>query len=270
MPGFVPDRNVRAVTAMSVSCTAMDAEFDTLATWTAQVAADLTPADRIPAGCRGSGNPGAMHWLLDHLQPQPGQTFLDAGAGIGGPAAFAAAETGVRPLLTEPQPGACRAARSLFDLPALRANSRLPIATGAIAGGWSLGVLSTMQDQPQFLAEIRRVLRPQARFGLIVYCAAHPGPLRQPPPEGNNFPTERALGALLEHASLRVLTSGWIEHFAALPAGWADATHTVQAELEHRHRNDPRWQRAEEQSSRMGALLTTGEVRGQLLVVQPA
>ncbi|MDQ2851003.1 MAG: SAM-dependent methyltransferase, partial [Actinomycetota bacterium] len=76
MPGFVPDRNVRAVTAMSVSCTAMDAEFDTFASWTGGVAGDLAPADRIPAGCRGSGNPGAMHWLLDHLQPQPGQTFL--------------------------------------------------------------------------------------------------------------------------------------------------------------------------------------------------
>ncbi len=262
--------NVQAATAMSESSTAMDAEFDTLASWTAQVAADLAPSDRIPAGCRGSGNPGAMHWLLDHLQPQPGQTFLDAGAGVGGPAAFAAAESGVRPVLTDPQPGACAAARSLFDLPALRADDRLPIATGAIAAGWSLGVLCTMENQPQFLAEIRRVLRPQARFGLIVYCAAHPGPLRLPPPEGNNFPTDRTLEILLEHASLRVLTSGWIDHFAALPAGWADATETVQAELERRHSNDPRWQRAEEQSALMGALLTTGEVRGRLLVVQPA
>lgn len=248
----------------------MDAEFDTVAAWTAAVAADLDPADRIPAGCRGSGSPGAMHWLLDHLRPEPNQPFLDCGAGVGGPAAFAARETGVRPLLTDPQAGACRAARSLFHLPALQTDSRLPIAPGAIGIGWSLGVLCTVEDQPAFLAEIRRVLQPEARFGLIVYCAAHPGDLRLEPPEGNSFPTIQALDDLLEQASLRVLTSGWTDHFAELPTDWEAAMAMVQAELERRHGDDPRWQRAEEQSSRMGSLLAAGEVRGRMLVLQPA
>lgn len=255
---------------MSDSPDPMEAEFDTVAAWTAAVAADLDPADRIPAGCRGSGSPGAMHWLLDHLRPEPGQAFLDCGAGVGGPAAFAARETGVRPVLTDPESGACRAARSLFDLPALQADSRLPIATGAIGTGWSLGVLCTVDDQPAFLAEIRRVLEPEARFGLIVYCAAHPGDLPVEPPEGNSFPTVQALDDLLERASLRVLTSGWTDHFAALPADWEDAMATVQAELERCHGGDARWQTAEEQSSRMGSLLAAGEVRGRLLVLQPA
>ena len=35
----------------------MSAEFDTVADWTARVALDLGPDYRIPAGCRGSGNP---------------------------------------------------------------------------------------------------------------------------------------------------------------------------------------------------------------------
>ncbi|GAC1345900.1 MAG: hypothetical protein NVSMB29_20240 [Candidatus Dormibacteria bacterium] len=56
-----------------------------------------------------------MRWLLDRLQLEPGQTFLDVGAGVGGPAAFARRERGVRPLLTDPELGACRAARSLFN-----------------------------------------------------------------------------------------------------------------------------------------------------------
>jgi hypothetical protein len=43
---------------------------------------------------------------------------------------------------------------------------------------------------------------------------------------------------------------------------------TVQAELERRHGEDPRWQTAEVQSSRMGSLLAAGEVRGRLLVLQ--
>lgn len=248
----------------------MDAEFDTVAAWTADVLAGLGPAYRIPAGCRGSGSPGALHWLLDHLRPKPDDVFLDCGAGVGGPAAFAARETGVRPVLTDPEPGACRAARSLFGLPALQAGSQLPIATGVIPVGWSLGVLCTVDDQPTYLAEIRRVLRPQARFGLIVYCAAHSGDFCLEPPEGNTFPTAEALDELLDRASLRVLTSGRTDHFAALPADWENAMATVQAELERLHGDDSRWQKAEVQSQRMGSLLAAGEVHGRLMVLQPA
>ena len=255
---------------MSNSPDSMNAEFDTVAVWTADVVAGLDPAYRIPAGCRGSGSPGALHWLLDHLRPEPDQTFLDCGAGVGGPAAFAARETGVRPLLTDPEPGACRAARSLFGLPALQAGSQLPIATGAIGVGWSLGVLCTVDDQPAYLAEIRRVLRPEARFGLIVYCAARPGNLRLEPPEGNTFPTVEALDGLLDRAALRVLTSGWTDHFAALPADWEGAMATAHAELDRRHGDDRRWQTAQEQSDRMGSLLAAGEVRGRMLVLRPA
>ncbi len=41
---------------------AMEAEFDTVAEWTAQVAIDLGPEYFIPAGCRGSGQPAALDW----------------------------------------------------------------------------------------------------------------------------------------------------------------------------------------------------------------
>jgi SAM-dependent methyltransferase len=248
---------------------AMDDEFDTVAAWTADVLAGLDQAVRIPAACRGSGSPGALHWLLDRLRPEPGQLFLDCGAGIGGPAAFAREEAGVRPLLTDPESGACRAARSLFGLPAVQADSRLPLATGSIESGWSLGVLCTVDDQPLFLSEVCRVLRPEARFGFVVYCATHQGDLALTTPEGNDFPTLGALDELLERASLHVLDSGWTDHFAAFPPHWEEAVELVQEELEQRHGGDPRWRSAEEQSGRMGALLEAGEVRGRLLVVEP-
>ena len=255
---------------MTDSTDSMDAEFDTLAAWTAEVAAELDPAYRIPAGCRGSSSPGALHWFLEHLHPEPGQIFLDCGAGVGGPAAFAQREAGVRPVLTDPEAGACRAARFLFGLPAVRAGSRLPIATAAIHAGWSLGVLCTVDDQAAFLGELRRILRPDARFGLIVYCAAHPDRLEHEAPEGNRFPTVEALGGLLAGASMQVRSSGWMDDFAALPGAWDEATAAVQNELKHRHGTDPRWLTAEEQSARMGSLLASGEIRGQLLVVSAA
>ena len=52
---------------------AMEAEFDTVAEWTARVAADLGPDYYIPAACRGSGNPSSLDWLLVvPAAPRPG------------------------------------------------------------------------------------------------------------------------------------------------------------------------------------------------------
>ena len=247
----------------------MAAEFDTVAEWTAEVAVDLGPTYAIPAGCRGSGSPGVLHWFLDRLSPAPGRTFLDCGAGVGGPAAFAARETGVTPVLTDPEAGACRAARSLFGLPTLRAATSLPVATGSIGTGWSLGVLCTVSDQAAYLAELRRVLRPGARFGLLVYAASHPGRLRHESPDGNTFPTDDALADLLDGALLRVDTSGRTDEFAAVSPLWQRAVADVQAELASRHGQDPRWQAAERQSERMRRLLDADEVVGRLLVLVP-
>lgn len=254
---------------MSEDKDSMAAEFDTVAEWAAEVAADLDPADRIPAGCRGSGTPGVLRWFLNHLAAPPGRTFLDCGAGVGGPAAFAAQEAGVAPVLTDPETGACRAARSLFGLPVAQAGSRLPIASGAIRSGWSLGVLCTVDDQPGWLAELRRVLHPDARFGLLVYAASHDGELAHPGPEGNRFPTRGALTDLLDAASLRVGVSSRTDDFAATTPAWERAVAVVEHELRRRHGEDPRWRAAEEQSARMVRLLGAGEVIGVSLVVLP-
>ena len=108
----------------------MDAEFDTVAEWTAEVAESLGPEYRIPAACRGSGRPSALDWLLAGLAPRPGDLMIDIGAGLGGPSAYAAERTGVRPVLVEPEPDACRAAARLFGAPVVRADATaLPFAT---------------------------------------------------------------------------------------------------------------------------------------------
>ncbi len=243
----------------------MRAEFDTVAAWTADAALALGPDYFLPAGCRGSGSPGALRWLLDRLDVGPGDRLLDAGAGVGGPAAFAARESGVRPLLSEPEAGACQAARRLFDLPVVQAASELPFADASVDVAWSLGVLCTVPDQPHFLAELHRVLRPGGRLGLLVFVASGPLPEQ---PVGNDFPTRPRLDALLAGAGLRVRDSASAAEFPGVPAGWEDQAGAVEAELERRHGDDEAWRVAGEQSAVIGRLLASGDLVGTLVVAE--
>ncbi|HEY7879866.1 MAG TPA: methyltransferase domain-containing protein, partial [Streptosporangiaceae bacterium] len=186
---------------------AMEAEFDTVAEWTAEVAVGLGPEYLVPAACRGSGKPAALDWLLAGLRAGPGDLLVDVGAGLGGPAAYAADRAGVRPVLVEPEPDACRAAARLFGAPVIQGDATaLPIADGAVSLAWSLGVLCTApsrEAQLAMLLEMRRVVRPGGRIGLLVYLAVTAE--LDDPPQGNHFPTSTDLHMLLRRAGLEVL-----------------------------------------------------------------
>ncbi len=244
----------------------LKAEFDTVAAWTAEVAVYLGADHYVPAGCRGSGSPGALRWLLQHLDVQRDRAMLDCGAGVGGPAAFAVAEVGITPVLTEPEVGACRAARRLFGLPVVQAGSDLPFAAESFDVVWSLGVLCTVTDQPRLLTELRRVLRPGGRLGLLVFVAARP---LSEPPVGNNFPTPSGLADLLAGAGLRTTKTAGTAEFAGSPPLWREHADAVETELERRYGDHPDWQTAAEQSGRIGALLNSGDLVGTLLVARP-
>lgn len=241
----------------------MKAEFDTVAGWTADVALDLGPEFHLPAGCRGSGSPGALRWLIDRLELTAADTMVDVGAGVGGPAAFAGAEVGVHPVLSEPEAGACRAAQRLFGLPVVQAASELPFASASFDVAWSLGVLCTVPDQPLLLRELHRVLRPGGRLGLLVFVARAPLPEQ---PVGNDFPTEERLRHLLADAGLVVENSASAADFAGLPLNWRERADAVDAELERRHGAEGAWQTAEQQSAVIGRLLSAGDLAGTLLV----
>ena len=151
---------------------AMSAEFDTIAQWTAQAAIDLGPSHYIPAACRGSGSPAALDWLVEQMGLAAGTTLLDCGAGVGGPSAYAEEQRSVRPVLIEPEAGACHAARRLFGHPVVQAGgSAIPVADETFSAAWSLGVLCTMRAQTTLLAELRRVVEPHGRIGLLVLVA---------------------------------------------------------------------------------------------------
>lgn len=247
----------------------MEAEFDTVAEWTAQMAADLGPEYYVPAGCRGSGQPAALDWLLAGLQPVPGDLLVDIGAGVGGPAAYAAGRAGVRPVLIEPEPGACRAAARLFGAPVLRADATaLPLAAGSAHLAWCLGVLCTATGpdaQLAMLLQMRRVVRPGGRIGLLVYLAVTPE--LDDPPAGNHFPTSTGLHSLLRRANLDVLAVADAQDMPEPPTAWQDRAAAVERELQRRFGHTSQLTAATEQSHRIGHLLATGQLTSQVILV---
>jgi SAM-dependent methyltransferase len=245
----------------------MDAEFDTVAEWTAEVAESLGPQYRIPAACRGSGSPSALDWLLAGLAPRPGDQLIDIGAGLGGPSAYAAERTGVRPVLAEPKPDACRAPPRLFGFPVVQADATaLPFADGAVSHAWCLGVLCTASGpdaQLDMLRELRRVLRPSGRAGLLVFLAARDR--LDNPPEGNHFPSRAQLTALLREAGLTETAVADPASLPAPPVSWHERTAAIDRELRRRFGNAPALATALEQSRRIGELLHSGELVSQVI-----
>ena len=245
----------------------MAAEFDTVAEWTAQMAVELGPSYYIPAACRGSGTPAALDWLIGHLDFASGEAFLDCGAGVGGPAAYAVKARSVQPTLVEPEVGACRAARSLFGYPVLQAAaSALPIVDESFDAAWSLGVLCTVREQLALLTELRRVVRRPGRIGLLVFVARTA--LRGEQPEGNHFPTAESLEDLVDGAGLRIESRCGTSGLEPAPKDWQRRVDTVSARLAARHGRHRAWQLAEHQSDLIAGLLADSVVTGELLTLR--
>lgn len=239
---------------------AMEAEFDTVAEWTAEVAARLGDEFFLPAACRGSGSPSALDWLIDALGLQADDVLVDSGAGVGGPAAYAVQSRRVRAVLVEPEAGACRAAATLFGLPVVQGSgSALPVADHAVDAAWSLGVLCTMQDQLGLLTELRRVVRPNGRVGLLVLVATRPIP-EDELPEGNRFPTIASLEQLFDESGFVVAGRQLASELDDPPAEWDRRADDVEAEIKRLHAHEKAWQVAEQQSQTMGDLVSSGAV----------
>jgi SAM-dependent methyltransferase len=245
----------------------MDAEFGTVAEWTAQVAKQLGPDYFIPAACRGSGSPAALDWLIDRMGFAPGQVLLDSGAGVGGPAAYGAQQNSVHPVLIEPEAGACRAARKLFDFPVVCGlGTALPFADQSFDAAWSLGVLCTTPDQLSLLKELRRTVRAGGAIGLLVFVAHGRIPSDELP--DNHFPTRTALDELVRAASLEVELWHSTADLPAIPSTWTEREAAVTDALKDRYGRTRAWRLAEEQSRAIGHLLDNETLTGEMLILR--
>jgi SAM-dependent methyltransferase len=243
---------------------ALEDEFDVVAAWTEQAVGELGPGYAIAAACRGSGSPAGLAWLADALQVRQARLMLDAGSGVGGPAAWLARHAGLRPVCAEPMRSAARASRRLFGLPAVAATGEaLPFPAGIFDVAWCLGVLDTAPDKVGLLAELHRVLAAGGRLGLLAFVA--PGPLPPPLPEGNDFCTEAELRDLLRGAGFQVLQTAAAGSLQDAPVSWRVHAERVEDVLARRHAGDPRWDTAQEQTARVARLLSGGHLRSTLV-----
>ncbi|MDV3220846.1 class I SAM-dependent methyltransferase [Intrasporangium sp.] len=242
----------------------MQDEFGTMAAWTREAVTELGADHAMPAACRGSGRPSGLDWLLARLEPQSGGLLLDVGAGLGGPAAYARARAGVRPVCVDPMGQASAATSALFGLPALVGEgARLPFMDRAAGLVWSLGTLCTTDDKATWLAELRRILRPGGRLGLLVVTATGES---FSVPWGNAFPSVHELTALLTAAGFTVLDEIWSDELADADAVWQGREDAVEAAVRAAHGHDDRYAAIKLQERRMGELLESGRIRGRLLV----
>jgi SAM-dependent methyltransferase len=242
----------------------MQDEFGTMAAWTREALTELGPDHAMPAACRGSGRPSGLDWLLARLEPESGSPFLDMGAGLGGPAAYARAQVGLQPVCLDPMRQAAAAARSIFGLPALVGEGgRLPFASEAFGLAWSLGTLCTTEEKAAWLAELRRVLRPVSRLGLLVLVSTGDS-FRVP--WGNAFPSRGELTGLVGGAGFTVFGEVWSDELAPAETTWQQLEDEVESAVRDAHGDDERYATVKEQERNMGELLESGRIRGRLLV----
>jgi SAM-dependent methyltransferase len=243
----------------------MGAEFETVPAWTVQAVQSLGESYAVPGACRGSGTPSVLQWLLDGLGPAPGEPLLDVGAGMGGPAAFARAARGVRPLLVDPSAAACDAARRLFGVDAVRAvGERIPFPDRCFRSVWCLGTVCTTPHHAELLSELARVLRRGGRVGLLVLVRGEDASFR--PPAGNHFPTRRRLEQQLAQCGLQVLAVQESSTLPDAPQAWRRAGEAVAQRVEAQHGQDPAYLAARSQEERLGQLLASGCVSGLAVV----
>ena len=125
----------------------------------------------------------ATEELVALLKPLPGERLLDIGSGVGGPACWIAAKSGVHVTGVDLTPEFCEAARALNtacglpDRVTILEGSALdlPVPDAAFDRAYSQNVVMNIADKPRFYREAFRALRPGGSLALSNNCAGEAG-----------------------------------------------------------------------------------------------
>lgn len=115
-------------------------------------------------------------WLVDRLDPQPGQTILDLAAGTG-ETGFLAAQRGAMLISSDLSPSMLEAAERLAPSFGVTAqfcridSDAIDLENASVDGVLSRYGYVLRGNPPRALAEVRRVLRPRGRFAFAVWAA---------------------------------------------------------------------------------------------------
>jgi ubiquinone/menaquinone biosynthesis C-methylase UbiE len=128
-------------------------------------------------------------WLVDRLDPHPGDTILDVAAGTG-ETGFLAARRGARLISSDRSPAMVAAARRVAAALGVRGvefrvldAAALDLPDASVDGVLSRFGYVLRGDPPPALREIRRVLRPGGRFAFAVWAEREANPWMTVPVE---------------------------------------------------------------------------------------
>ncbi len=153
---------------------------------------DLGPVDEFHIGGRiASGH------FLDQLDIRASQTLLDIGCGLGGSARFVAKTYGASVVGVDLTPDYIEAGRVLCDWVGLSDQIELhhgsalalPFDDASFDGAFMMHVGMNIADKMALFAEIGRVLRPGAKFGVYDVMKANDEELVYPVPWATNADT---------------------------------------------------------------------------------
>ena len=153
---------------------------------------DLGPVDEFHIG----GRVASAHFL-DQLEIKPSQTILDVGCGLGGSARFAAKTYGAKLVGLDLTREYVETGQALCDWVGLSDRIELhqgsalalPFEEARFDGAFMMHVGMNIQDKQTLIAEVSRVLKPGAKFGIYDIMKTNDDELMYPVPWANTSET---------------------------------------------------------------------------------